>query len=244
MNYTKSQVIDYVKTLVGGSVDYDGWYGAQCVDLIGHIMQKFCGFTPWGNAVDYMSNALPAGATRHKGSAGIQPGDIPIWRFGANDPYGHIGFCTAVDNNTTTCVEQNVDGGPIDKGGPARIRTRNFDYLIGYIRLPYKADAVSDAKVTEHNWTRVPEKGTFTSTLDDKIYIRRGAPSRSAEYAKDGNGQPVWYSKGQSVNYDSYVINEGYVWISYISYSGVRSYIATGEWEGGRRKGAAWGTFK
>jgi hypothetical protein len=40
------------------------------------------------------------------------------------------------------------------------------------------------------------------------------------------------------------VINEGYVWISYISYSGVRSYIATGEWSGGRRKGAAWGIFK
>jgi hypothetical protein len=73
MNYTKSQVIEYVNTLVGGSVDYDGWYGAQCVDLIGHIMQKFCGFTPFGNAVDYMSNAMPPGATRHTGAAGIQP---------------------------------------------------------------------------------------------------------------------------------------------------------------------------
>ena len=244
MNYTKSQVIDHVKTLVGGSVDYDGWYGAQCVDLIGHIMQKFCGFTPWGDAIDYMSNAMPPGATRHKGSSGILPGDIPIWKFGHSDPYGHIGFCTAVESNSTTCVEQNVDGAPVGVGGPARIRTRNFDYLVGYIRLPYKAEPVSDAKVAEHNWTRVPEKGTFTSTINDKIYIRRGVPSRSADYAKGSDGQPVWYSKGESLGYDSYVINEGYVWISYIGGSGQRNYIATGEWAGGRRNGPAWGIFK
>lgn len=244
MNYTKSQVIEYVNTLVGGSVDYDGWYGAQCVDLIGHIMQKFCGFTPWGNAIDYMSNKMPPGATRHGGAAGIQPGDIPIWKWGASDQYGHIGFCTAVSANSTTCIEQNVDGAPVGVGGPARIRTRNFDHLVGYIRLPYKADAAGDSKVAEHNWTRVPETGTFTSTIDSKIYIRRGKPSRSAEYAKGTDGQPVWYEKGQSVKYDSYVINEGYVWISYLGSSGQRNYIATGEWEGDRRKGPAWGTFK
>ena len=50
--------------------------------------------------------------------------------------------------------------------------------------------------------------------------------------------------EGETVIYDSYVINEGYVWISYIGGSGQRNYIATGEWAGDRRKGPAWGTFK
>lgn len=243
MEYTKSQVIEYVKTLVGGSVDYDGWYGAQCVDLIGHIMQKFCGFTPYGNAIDYMSNKMPPGAKRFNGSAGIQPGDIPIWKWGPSDPFGHIGFCTAVTSSGTTCIEQNVDGAPVGVGGPARIRTRNFDHLVGYIRLPYKGDASGDAKVSEHNWTRVPENGTFTSAIDAKIHIRKGAPTTTAEYAKDSSGNPVWYNKGESVKYDSYVISDGYVWISYIGGSGNRNYIATGPWDGSRRSAPAWGTF-
>lgn len=34
------------------------------------------------------------------------------------------------------------------------------------------------------------------------------------------------YSKGNKFNYDSYIIANGYVWLSYISYSGQRRYVA------------------
>ena len=34
------------------------------------------------------------------------------------------------------------------------------------------------------------------------------------------------YVDGEMVNYDSYVINDGYIWLSYISFSGPRRYIA------------------
>ena len=34
------------------------------------------------------------------------------------------------------------------------------------------------------------------------------------------------YTSGESVVYDSYIINEGYIWLSYISYSGSRRYLA------------------
>ena len=243
---TVSEVINYAKTLVGGGVDYDKWYGMQCIDLIEHLDSKF-----WndhalsGNAIDYMSNRMPAGQKRYrKGEAQIQPGDYAIWQWGPSDIYGHIGLVIAVQGRSITSIEQNVDGAPVGVGGPARVKTRNDDFLVGFIRPPYTPDAASDAKVAEHNWTRVPETGTFTSTIDSKIYIRSGKPSRSADYAKGSDGQPVWYEKGQSVKYDSYVINEGYVWISYIGGSGQRNYIATGEWEGGCRKGPTWGTFR
>ncbi|MFS0946551.1 SH3 domain-containing protein [Enterococcus casseliflavus] len=34
------------------------------------------------------------------------------------------------------------------------------------------------------------------------------------------------YTAGESVNYDSYVINDGYIWLSYIAGSGSRRYVA------------------
>lgn len=245
MIYTKSEVIVYMNSLVNKSTDHDGWFGAQCVDLIMHCMSKFCNFTPFGNAIDYMTNTLPPGAKRfRKGEVPIEPGDIPIWQFGPSDKYGHIGFCTAVSNNSTTCIEQNVDGGPIDRGGPARIRTRSFDHLVGFIRLPYKVDLVGDRKANiEHNYTLVPETGTFTVNVKD-LRIRRGAPSTNAPIAKDANGNVLYYQPGDTINYDHYTINEGLVWIRYISRSGEASFVATGKWEGSRRKGPAWGTFK
>lgn len=245
MSFTKSEVIEYVKSLVGGGVDYDGAFGMQCVDLPAHLMQKFCNFTPWGNAIDYMSNALPPGAQRFsKGDTDIQPGDIAIWLWGDWDVFGHIGFVTAVDGRSITSVEQNVDGAPVGVGGPARIQTRLDDCLVGFIRLPYSSDPETDANVEKHNYTRVPETGTFTSTIDEHIYIRMGEPSTSAPYAKDENGDTVWYDKGMSVDYDSYVINEGYVWISYVGESGNRNYIATGPHNGQARSSKPWGVFK
>lgn len=40
------------------------------------------------------------------------------------------------------------------------------------------------------------------------------------------------YSKGQTFNYDGYVVADGYVWLSYVSYSGVRRYVAEGPNDG------------
>ena len=37
------------------------------------------------------------------------------------------------------------------------------------------------------------------------------------------------YGNGEVINYDSYCIAEGYVWISYIGASGIRNYVGTGE---------------
>ena len=66
-------------------------------------------------------------------------------------------------------------------------------------------------------WKIVPQKGTFTSSVNG-LRVRR-SPSL--------NGQVVaTYDKGGSVKYDGYVDNEGYRWITYIGKSGNRNYIA------------------
>lgn len=40
------------------------------------------------------------------------------------------------------------------------------------------------------------------------------------------------YVKGQKFTYDSWFIKNGFVWLSYISYSGVRRYVAEGPYDG------------
>ena len=221
----QSDFIAYVKSLVGSRVDQDGYYGAQCVDLIMHVNQKYFGMRTWGNAIDYASNAMPSGFKRYsKGQTNPQPGDILVWNWGNWDIYGHIGICTAFDGVNITSVEQNVDGGPtsLTYGGPARYRTRNDACLVAILRPPLEVDGTTNSRY----WTRVPESASVVVDLP-KINVRN-EPSTA--------GSPVAaYSQGERVNYDSYVVANGYVWISYISGSGVRRYMAIGEHDGIRR---------
>lgn len=65
----------------------------------------------------------------------------------------------------------------------------------------------------------VSAKGTATVTVD-ALNVRNQPDDQSAIAAV--------YGKGQTFKYDGYVVADGYVWLSYVSYSGVRRYVAEG----------------
>jgi hypothetical protein len=65
----------------------------------------------------------------------------------------------------------------------------------------------------------VDHKGTATVTVASLNV--RSEPSTTASIV-------ATYVSGQTFNYDSYIITSGYVWLSYISTSGVRHYVAEG----------------
>ncbi|MCB5955959.1 SH3 domain-containing protein [Enterococcus sp. CWB-B31] len=65
-------------------------------------------------------------------------------------------------------------------------------------------------------WNRVAETGRFYPQMTVNV---RNAPTTTSP-------QVAQYYKGESFVYDSYVVNEGYIWLSYISGSGVRRYVA------------------
>ena len=152
------------------------------------------------------------------------PGDIAIWHWGDWDNYGHVGIVIGVNEGTITSVEQNVDGTP-ERGGIARIMSRDDTYLAGFIRPSYDSS---------EEWTRVPENGRFTINVPS-INVRT-KPSKLGKIVSV-------YHKGERVFYDSYVIKEGFVWISYISYSGERHYMAIGTHNGSQRT-SCWGDFE
>lgn len=69
------------------------------------------------------------------------------------------------------------------------------------------------------------KKRTGTATVTVDLLNIRNDPS-------DDNSIVGSYSKGQTFNYDGFLINDGYVWLSYVSYSGVRRYVAEGPNDG------------
>ena len=188
-------------------------------------VKNFADFQIYGNAIDYLTNPIPPGWKRYyKGDAEIAPGDIAIWHWGNWDKFGHVGIVIDVDDDIITSVEQNVDGTP-ERGGMARIMSRDDTYLAGFIRPCYDSS---------EEWTRVPENGRFTVNVPS-INVRT-KPSKLGKIVSV-------YHKGEQVFYDSYVIKEGFVWISYISYSGERHYMAIGTHNGSQRT-SCWGKFE
>lgn len=217
-------MVNWAKNNVYKWIDMDGMYGAQCVDLIMAYVKTFANFQIYGNAIDYLTNSIPSGWKRYyKGDTNIAPGDIAIWHWGSWDKYGHVGIVIKVNNGLITSVEQNVDGTP-EQGGVARIMSRDDTCLAGFIRPSYDSN---------EDWIRVDENGKFTVTIP-AINVRT-KPSISGEIVSS-------YSEGEVVYYDSYVIKEGFVWISYISYSNERRYMAVGSHDGTRRL-ISWGEF-
>ena len=103
--------------------------------------------------------------------------------------------------------------------------SRDDTYLVGFIRPSYDSS---------EEWTRIPENGYFTVEVPS-INVRV-KPSKLGKIVNT-------YYKGERVYYDSYVIKEGFVWISYISYSKERHYLATGTHDGSKRT-STWGTFE
>lgn len=183
-----------------------GNYAGQCVSLVQQYLNQVFDvpYQARGNAKDF----VPPTFTRVSGSP--QPGDI--LRYGANygGGYGHIGL---IDD----------DGLFLDQNGDKvlAVNRRSAPYA-GYesIWRPTKPFAIKN-----QTDGRRAAKGTAT-VLALALNVRN---------SPDTNGEVVaTYSKGQTFNYDSFIISNGFVWLSYISNSGARRYVAEGPYDGNR----------
>lgn len=100
---TREAAVEWAKSKIGTAIDYDGLYGAQCVDLIkGYSNELWNYYSLRGNAGEYVSNTLPDDWARYSvGQATPEPGDIVVFgggQFGVS-AYGHIGIVYAVDSS-------------------------------------------------------------------------------------------------------------------------------------------------
>jgi len=102
MNYQ-----EFIAIYNGKATDYDGAYGAQCVDLIKAYLKKVFGISAgsWGNAkyywIDFEKHPeLVANFTKIANTPTFVPkkGDIMVWKGSINGGYGHVAICTGKGN--------------------------------------------------------------------------------------------------------------------------------------------------
>ncbi|MBS4762103.1 CHAP domain-containing protein [Carnobacteriaceae bacterium zg-ZUI252] len=234
-----SEATAYTRSLVGKRVDHDGYYGAQCVDLIMHLSHKYFGMTTWGNAIDYKTNNQPNGTQRLYEIDKVQPMDVFV--IGGAGGYGHIGVVVDVNGDKLTTVEQNLAFN-LEQGSPAQYRTWDkfsmAQRLVCLIRWPFENDLqqIKQNVRTSGGWELIKENGQFTVTVD-AINVRT-APSLDAEIVAQ-------YVKGETLYYDHITIVNGFVWLSYIRRSnGQRAYMACRERDDNGKLGQLWGVIK
>lgn len=120
---------DFFLKYNGKHLDFDGAFGAQCVDAIKAYFVEVLGIpAAKGNAIDYWNNP-PTGFERIAKStlSYPRPGDIVIW---STKPYGHIGIVNWVRTFDFNCFEQNF---PI--GAPCQYKTHNYSNVLGWLRF-------------------------------------------------------------------------------------------------------------
>jgi hypothetical protein len=120
----------FIKTNQGKKVDFDGKYGAQCVDLY----RAYC-----RDVLDIQQTPAVAGAkdiitkpgvlevTRDSALADYSRGDVLVWDATSSNKYGHVAILVAV-YNTKYFVVFEQDG---FKQDGARLAFRSREGLLG-----------------------------------------------------------------------------------------------------------------
>ena len=224
---------------LGVGVDQDGAYGTQCVDLPNYLSVKYFGKALWGNAIDLLDSAKALGYRVEYNEAGnldSKPKAGAVFVMDTTYIYGHPFGHTGVviedsDGYTMKTIEQNVDGNAdsLYVGGPARYRERNFDGIVGWFYFP--TDELEGEATSVSELQSLPTVRVYTVGVE-KLNIRN-APSLNSEVVGT-------YEKGEEFNYMEFCYAEGYEWLSYISNSGVRRYVASMNLE----TGDTYGTWK
>jgi hypothetical protein len=120
----------FIKTNQGKKVDFDGKYGAQCVDLY----RAYC-----RDVLDIQQTPAVAGAkdiitkpgvlevTKDSALADYSRGDVLVWDATSSNKYGHVAILVAV-YNTKYFVVFEQDG---FKQDGARLAFRSREGLLG-----------------------------------------------------------------------------------------------------------------
>ena len=200
--HTAQEALAWVRSQLGKSLDYDGVYGAQCVDLIKYYYDYLgCASYARGNGADYATNTLPSGWARYKG-AQPQPGDILVYSGTSDNPNGHVAIYEA-DNIT---YHQNFNGCAYVVRFNYHYKNDVYSPYWGVIRPDFGTGAIAGS------WEG-PTISEITET-NARLYgklVYNGKPhtTQMGVHIYDSSNKLV-ASKDESTNYV-----EPYVWIYY-----------------------------
>lgn len=128
---------EFVQKHVKTKVDFDGAYGAQCVDLFRQYCKDVLGIGHTGAVVGAKDlveryDALPQEKEHFalvRDSGDVLQGDVAVWGAFGGNPYGHVAIVLEASGEKLVVFEQ--DGFAQDG---AKIVDRSADGVIGYLR--------------------------------------------------------------------------------------------------------------
>lgn len=127
---------DFINQYNNKYLDYDGAYGAQCVDLYNFYVTKFAGGDPMMGRVTYAADIFNNYDTRAftRLGAGVgRMGDVAVFNFGKGTPSSHVAIVVGDNGNGTLRVLQS-NAGPQGSAGNSIISNISKATLMGYLR--------------------------------------------------------------------------------------------------------------
>lgn len=166
---TKAEGIAWAKAQKGKGIDYDGYYGYQCMDLAAAYIMYVTDnkYRTWGNAIDAIRNNFGNYAQIIKNTPSFEPqaGDVVVWTTGSFSKYGHIAIVLngnpGGDLQTITVLEQNWLGGGASFTEFATVRTHDYTGITHFIRPNWKtseATSTSSKKATSQSAAKKKSK--------------------------------------------------------------------------------------
>lgn len=144
------ELTDFINKWIGTKIDFDGYYGAQCVDLF----REYCkdvlhiphtGLVEGAKDIYLKFDQMP----REKwyfdripfgDSTEMKFGDVIVWDKTQTNEYGHVAlFISKVDNEKVLVFEQ--DGFRQDG---AKLNLRKTENILGVLR--YKDEGANDGR--------------------------------------------------------------------------------------------------
>lgn len=120
----------FIKKYLGTKVDYDGKFGAQCVDLFRQYCYEVLDVPQLPSvkgAKDLIKNNGKLSVTKDSALADYSRGDVLIWGATKNNPYGHVAILVSI-YNTKYFIVLEQDG---FKQDGVKLAFRSRENLLG-----------------------------------------------------------------------------------------------------------------
>lgn len=145
----------FISTYTGKTVDTDGAYGGQCMDLMHKYIEQVLGLplsvlaAPAAKDV-YLNFGNMNGRDNFDRIANTpdgvpQKGDIVLWGTGIG-PYGHVAIVISADVNTFTSFDQNWNG--VQK---CAVIAHNYNAVLGWLRPKNQSNITQSQPLTPTN---------------------------------------------------------------------------------------------
>ena len=204
---TRQEAKDYLLSLNGQGLDYDGNYGVQCFDAFNYYVQFITGQNPYSlgygvpgakDIFDVPSTLFTKIENNPSDPNQIpQAGDIMIYNIGT---WGHVDMVLSADGNGVTTIGQNKGG----NNEPMQIVTRDWKSVVGVWKLRgwlsfngfssnSSTPANSNQRVVGVNGVNYRERPTTSANIIEEFVSGDILDLKGFVHGENVSGNDLWF---------------------------------------------------